>query len=132
TLWIDYRPITLVPNGTFGTKSPGTRTGGQNSFYSFGQDFFYISLRQPIELGHQTTHRFHIAEAAFNQQRWVVIQAELTALVQTYRFFQTAAYRREKYRLSQQLAEFNDRLLQSLQRRMVANQVLAADVELAR
>ena len=23
TLWMDYRPITLVPNGTFGTKSPG-------------------------------------------------------------------------------------------------------------
>jgi cobalt-zinc-cadmium efflux system outer membrane protein len=80
-LWIDYCPITLVPNGTFGTRSPGGHGNGQNTFYSFGQDFFYISLRQPIELGHQTTHRFHIAEAAYNQQRWIVIQAELTALV---------------------------------------------------
>ena len=132
TLWMDYRPITLVPNGTFGTNSPGSGANRQNGFYHFGQDFFYISLRQPIELGHQTTHRFHIAEAAYDQQRWLVIQAELTALVQTYRFFQTAAYRREKYRLAQQLADFNDRLLKSLQRRMVANQVQAADVELAR
>jgi len=132
TLWMDYRPITLVPNGTFGTTSPGGRAGGGSGFYHFGQDYFYISLRQPIELGHQTTHRYHIAQAAYDQQRWIVIQAELTALVQTYRFFQTAAYRREKYRLAQQLADFNDHLLQSLQRRMEASQVLAADVALAR
>ena len=85
-------------------------------------------MRQPIELGHQTTHRYHIAQAAFDQQKWIVVQAELTALVQTYRFFQTAAYRREKYRLAQELADFNDRLLESLERRMEANQVQAADV----
>jgi cobalt-zinc-cadmium efflux system outer membrane protein len=133
TLWMDYRPITLIPNGTFGTRSlGGGPRAGQTSFYHFGQDFFYISLRQPVELGHQTTHRYHIAQAAYDQQRWVVIQAELTGLVQTYRFFQTAAYRREKYRLADELADFNDRLLESLQRRMEANQVLAADVALAR
>ena len=133
TLWIDYRPITLVPNGTFGTREPRkVAPAGQNGFYHFGQNYIYISLRQPIELGHQTTHRYHIAEAAYDQQKWIVVQAELTALVQTYRFFQTAAYRREKYRLAQQLADFNDRLLQSLQRRMEANQVQAADVALAR
>ena len=133
TLWMDYRPITLIPNGTFGTASPGGRASvGNNSFYHFGQDYFYISLRQPVELGHQTTHRYHIAQAAYDQQRWIVIQAELTGLVQTYRFFQTAAYRREKYRLAQELADFNDRLLESLQRRMTANQVPAADVALAR
>ncbi len=130
TLWIDYRPITLVPNGTFGTSPPVS--GSNHGFYHYGQNFIYISLRQPVELGHQTTHRFHIAEAAFDQQKWVVVQAELTALVQTYRFFQTAAYRREKYRLSHELADFNDRLSESLQKRMEANQVQAADVALAR
>jgi outer membrane protein, heavy metal efflux system len=133
TLWMDYRPITLVPNGTFGTGSPGGHSASSgNGFYHFGQDYFYISLRQPIELGHQTTHRYHIAQAAFDQQKWIVVQAELTALVQTYRFFQTAAYRREKYRLAQELADFNDRLLETLRRRMQANQVQAADVSLAR
>jgi outer membrane protein, heavy metal efflux system len=133
TLWIDYRPITLIPNGTFGTTSPAGRSSGtHNGFYHYGQDYIYVSLRQPVELGHQTTHRYHIAEAAFDQQKWVVVQAELTALVQTYRFFQTAAYRREKYRLSQELADFNDRLSESLQKRMEANQVQAADVALAR
>jgi outer membrane protein, heavy metal efflux system len=132
TLWMDYRPITLIPNGTFGSKSPaGGPSSTQHGFYHFGQDYFYISLRQPIELGHQTTHRYHIAKAAYDQQRWIVVQAELTALVQTYRFFQTAAYRREKYRLAQQLADFNDRLLKSLQQRRGANQVLADVVAMA-
>ena len=117
----------------FRDSEPGGRTISHNhGFYHYGQNYIYISLRQPIELGHQTTHRYHIAEAAFDQQKWVVVQAELTALVQTYRFFQTAAYRREKYRLSRELADFNDRLSESLQKRMEANQVLAADVALAR
>jgi cobalt-zinc-cadmium efflux system outer membrane protein len=132
TLWLDYRPITLVPRDTFGTKSAGGSSSTNGGFYHFGQDYIYISLRQPIELGHQTTHRYHIAQAAFDQQKWVIVQAELTALVQTYRFFQTAAYRREKYRLAQELADFNDRLLETLKRRLEANQVQAADVALAR
>jgi cobalt-zinc-cadmium efflux system outer membrane protein len=134
TLWVDYRPITLIPRDTFGTSSSagGSSRSTHGGFYHYGQDYIYISVRQPIELGHQTTHRFHVAQAAFNQQRWIVVQAELTALVQTYRFFQTAAYRREKYHLAQELADFNDHLSESLQRRMEANQVLAADVALAR
>jgi cobalt-zinc-cadmium efflux system outer membrane protein len=132
TLWIDYRPITLVPNGTFGT-GPGSHAGASgNNFYHYGQDYIYVSLRQPVELGHQTRYRYHIAQAAYDQQKWFVVQAELTALVQTYRFFQTAAYRREKFRLAQELADFNDRLQETLERRMEANQVQAADVSLAR
>jgi cobalt-zinc-cadmium efflux system outer membrane protein len=136
TVWIDYRPITLVPVGTFGNGSPagggGGVRGGHHGFYENGQQYILVSIRQPIELGHQTTHRYHIAQAAYDQQRWIVLQAELTALVQTYRFFQTAAYRREKYRLAQDLADFNDRLVQTLERRLEANQVPAADVVLAR
>jgi outer membrane protein, heavy metal efflux system len=131
TIWLDYRPITMIPNGTFGTGAKhGTASG--NNYYHYGQDYFYASLRQPVELGHQTTHRYHIAQAAYNQQKWLVVQAELTTLVQTYRFFQTAAYRREKFRLAQDLANFNERLQETLQRRMEANQVQVADVALGR
>jgi cobalt-zinc-cadmium efflux system outer membrane protein len=135
TLWIDYRPITLVPTGTFGSGTPGGGHGGlpgANGFYHYGQNYIYVSLRQPIELGHQTTHRYHIAQAAYDQQKWIVVQAELTALVQTYRFFQTAAYRREKVQLARDLAKFNDQLLETLSRRMETNLTLAADVSLAR
>jgi outer membrane protein, heavy metal efflux system len=134
TLWIDYRPITLIPTGTFGSGTPGGHSGlpGANNFYHYGQNYIYVSLRQPVELGHQTTHRYRIAKAAYEQQKWIVIQAELAALVQTYRFFQTAAYRRDKYHLARQLADFNDHLLETLNRRQEANPALAADVSLAR
>ena len=136
TVFIDYRPITLIPNGTFGTTGPSSGTGaGANkpgSFYHNGQGYLLVALRQPVEFGHQTTHRHSIAKAAFKQVQWQVVQAELTALVQTYRFFQTAAYRREKLRVADQLADFNDNLLKTLQRRLVAGLVLPADVALAK
>jgi cobalt-zinc-cadmium efflux system outer membrane protein len=127
TLWCDLRPITLIPPETFGT------TGRSNQgFYHWGQFYFYLSLRQPIELGHQTTHRYHIAKAAFEQQSWSVVQAELLALIQTYRFFQTAAYRRERLKVARELAEFNERISKTLEKRLEANQVPAADVVLSR
>lgn len=136
TVWVDYRPITLIPPNTFGSSSPGGGGGGHHGgpFYHYGQNYILFSVRQPIELGHQTTHRYRIAQAAYDQQKWNVIQAELTTLVQTYRLFQTAAYRREKFRLAQDLADFNDRLAASLQRQLEAGQpqVTAADVAMAR
>jgi outer membrane protein, heavy metal efflux system len=136
TVFIDYRPITLIPNGTFGTTGPGAGTGAgtakTGSFYHNGQGYLLIALRQPIEWGHQTTHRYGIAKAAFKQVQWQVVQAELTTLVQTYRFFQTAAYRREKLRVADQLAGFNENLLRTLERRLTANQALPADVALAK
>ena len=48
----------------------GRHHGG--GFYHFGQNYILFSVRQPIELGHQTTHRYHIAKAAFEQQQWTV------------------------------------------------------------
>jgi cobalt-zinc-cadmium efflux system outer membrane protein len=135
TVFIDYRPITLIPRDTFGT---GTGTGGTGAgrntgpFYHNGQGYFLIAVRQPLEFGHQTTHRHDIAKAAFKQVQWQIVQAELTVLVQTSRFFQTAAYRREKLRVAEQLADFNENLLKTLERRLGANQALPADVSLAR
>lgn len=125
TVWIDYRPITLIP------RLPADRAAGRD-YYRSGQQSLYISYRQPVELGHQTTHRFAIARAALDQQNWTILQAELTALVQTYRLFQAAAYRRERLSVAKELADFNDRLLQTLQQRLDVNQVPAADVILAR
>jgi outer membrane protein, heavy metal efflux system len=126
TLWVDVRPLAYerVP----GMNTPHGRVGP-----SLDQKdaLMYFSLRQPIELGHQTTHRYHIAKAAYSQQQWTVVQAELTALVQTYRLFQTAAYRREKLRVARELAEFNDKLVAELPRRLKASQIKAADVALA-
>ncbi len=140
TVWIDYRPITLIPQDTFGNGSSGNASNGTGAtantnhrgFYHSGQNYILFSVRQPLELGHQTTHRYHIARAALDQQQWTLMQAELTALVQTYRLYQTAAYRREKRRVARDLADFNDRLLESIQRRAEANQAAPADAILAR
>ena len=60
-----------------------------------------------------------------------MLQGELTTLVQTYRFFQTAAYRREKLRLANELADFNDHLLLELKRGLEINRAAPADVTLA-
>ncbi len=132
TVWIDYRPITLIPRDTFANSASGTGTTKTTGpFYHYGQNYILFSIRQPIELGHQTTHRYEIARAALSQQQWTVVQAELLAMVQTYRFFQTAAYRREKLRVARNLSESNERLVQTLKRRGEANQALLADVVLA-
>lgn len=127
TIWIDARPWVLqrVPGGI----GPDGDYRGPSLDRKDG--FMYFSLRQPIELGHQTRHRHAIARAALDQQRWTVFQAELLTLVQTYRFFQTAAYRREKYRIARDLAAFNDRLVATLRRRLEANQVKPDEVTLA-
>jgi cobalt-zinc-cadmium efflux system outer membrane protein len=118
TIWAQIRPWVWGPN------TLGEGFGPQAAW-------IYVSWRQPVELGHQTTHRYGIAKAAYNQQQWTVIQAEILAMVQTYRFFQTAAYRREKLRVAGQLADFNDRLLQTLKRGLEAKQVNPSDVALA-
>ena len=117
TLWLEVRPLVYA-------RDPGKGLNQKDAF-------MYFSLRQPVELGHQTTHRHAIAKAAYNQQQWTVVQAELLSIVQTYRFFQTAAYRREKLRVADELSAFNDALTLSLNRRLEANQVSAADVVLA-
>src|SRR5205823_4241345 len=117
TLWVDVRPLVYE-------RDPGHGLNQKDAL-------MYFSLRQPIELGHQTTHRAAIARAAYTQQQWNVVQAVLLVLVQTNRFFQTAAYLREKLRIAEQLADFNDPLVQTLRRRLEANQVAAADVALA-
>jgi cobalt-zinc-cadmium efflux system outer membrane protein len=128
TLWIDVRPLVYE-------RQPGTppRPGmpGTPSRMDQKDALMYFSWRQPIELGHQTRYRYAIAQAAYNQQQWTVMQSELLTLVQTYRFFQTAAYRREKLRVAVQLADFNEKLAQVLRQRLEVNQGLAADVALA-
>ncbi len=118
TLWLNPRPGVYEKN-----------TG--RSGYHQVQGYFNFSLRQPIEMGHQTTHRYAIAKANYDQARWNIAQAEVLSLVQTYRFFQTAAYRREKLRLAEDLVRFNDKLVGTLRKGLENNTVQAADVALA-
>lgn len=86
---------------------------------------------QPIELGHRQADREQMAHASYCQTRWTVLQAELAALIQTYRLHQTALYRREKLGVAQDLNTFSTRLVETLRRQAEANQATAADVVLA-
>ena len=122
TLWLEARPWNFTPIRENGATLREAKLPG----------YLYVSLRQPIELGHQQRYRERIAEAAYTQTRWNQVQAELTALVQTYRFYETAAYRREKLRIASDLAEFNHKLVSTLERRLEDNQVTPADLALAR
>ncbi|MHB1034275.1 MAG: TolC family protein [Pirellulales bacterium] len=90
-----------------------------------------LAWAQPIEVGHRTSLRASMASATYHQTQWNILQAELTALVQTYRFHQTATYRREKIRIAANLVDFNVRLVDVMRRQMEANQVTPADLVLA-
>ena len=90
-----------------------------------------VTWAQPIELGHRQSYREQMARALYCQTQWNVLQVELAALIQTYRFHQTALYRREKLTVAQDLNNFNTRLVQSLRRQAEANRATASDVVLA-
>jgi outer membrane protein TolC len=90
-----------------------------------------VTWAQPLELGHRQAYREQMAQASYCQTQWNVLQTELTALVQTYRFHQTALYRREKLIIAQDLNNFSTRLVEMLRRHAEANQATASDVVLA-
>jgi len=95
------------------------------------QTLVNVTWSQPIELGHRTSLRASIAQASYCQTRFNVLQAELLALVQTYRLHETALYRREKLDVAKRLAEFNQRLLETLQRQVEATRAASSDLVLA-
>ncbi len=117
TLSVDVRPWVF-----------GIADNGQTERF---RPFFGMTFEQPVELGHRTAHRTSIADAEYQQTHWNIVQAELLALVQTYRAYETAAYRRDKLQVARELAELNGRLLDVLRRQLEANQAPAADAVVA-
>ena len=87
-----------------------------------------VNRQQPVEIGQRTCYREAIARASYTQTQWNLVQAELLALVETYRAHQTATYRREKWLSSQRLSRFHAELVETLRRQREANQVGPADV----
>ncbi len=90
-----------------------------------------VSFSQPIELGGRVAKRTMIAQAEYEQTYWNIVEAELLALTQTYRAYETALYRRDKLQVARDLAALNDRLARALQGQLEANQVVSADVVFA-
>jgi cobalt-zinc-cadmium efflux system outer membrane protein len=123
-------PVSLNPTVSLDLR-PWTFGPAQGGATDPLQTLVNITWSQPIELGHRTALRASIAQANYDQTRFVVLQAELTALVQTYRLHQTALYRRDKLKVARELVEFNDRLVQTLQRQVEATRAASADLVLA-
>ena len=117
TVSVDVRPWTFERDTGGGARQLDTQ--------------ITVSWLQPIELGHRRFRRSAIAQAAYTETQWNIVQAELLALVQTYRLHQTATYRRDKLRVAQQLAEFNVHLLEVVRRQVEAAQLSPADLVLA-
>ena len=117
TLSVDVRPWTFEHDTGQGSQRLDTQVS--------------VSWMQPIEFGHRIAHRTAIAQAAYTQSQWNILQAELQTLVETYRQHQTAVYRREKLRVARQLAQFNAELLTTVQRQSNAGQVGPSELVLA-
>ncbi|HUT10868.1 MAG TPA: TolC family protein [Thermoguttaceae bacterium] len=90
-----------------------------------------LSWMQPIEFGHRTGRRIAIARAEYSQTQWDILQAELLALIETYRLHQTATFRRDKLRVARDLAEFNAKLVETVRRQTEAGQLAASELVLA-
>lgn len=114
---VDVRPWTFEHDTGHGNRQLGTLVA--------------LSWMQPIEFGHRTARRTTIARAEYSQTRWNVLQAELLALVETYRLHQTAVFRRDKLGVARQLAEFNAKLVEAVRRQTEAGQLAASELVLA-
>ena len=90
-----------------------------------------LSWMQPIEFGHRTGRRIAVAQAEYSQTQWNILQAELLALIETYRLHQTATFRRDKLCVARELAEFNAKLVQTVRHQTAAGQLEASDLVLA-
>jgi cobalt-zinc-cadmium efflux system outer membrane protein len=122
-------PTSLNPSVSV-TIEPWTFVRGPSGVEPL-ESLFNVTWLQPIEFGHRRQLRQAMAEASYTQTRWNIVQAELAALVQTYRSHQTALYRRQKLAVAQRLMDLNQRLIGVLGRQMEANRVAASDVVLA-
>ena len=114
---VDVRPWTFERDTGHGSQSLDTAVS--------------LSWMQPIELGHRTARRVTIAQAEYSQTQWDILQAELLALVATYRMHQTAAFHRDKLGVARHLADFNARLVETVRRQAEAGQLSASDLVLA-
>jgi outer membrane protein, heavy metal efflux system len=93
---------------------------------------YYVWLMQTLELAHQRSYREQNANAALNQVRWNIHQAELLNMAQTERLFFSAVYQRQVRDLTRNAADLNERMVGVLERRFSANQTAAANVTMAR
>src|SRR5262249_42752134 len=69
-----------------------------------------VSVTQTLELAHQPRYRHEVADATWSQQRAVIAQGELTAIISALRAYFDALYRRELSELANQNAQLQAKI----------------------
>jgi outer membrane protein TolC len=69
-----------------------------------------VSVTQTLELAHQPRYRHQAADATWNQQRAVIAQGELAAIISALRTYFDALYRRELSELASRNAQLQTKI----------------------
>lgn len=79
-----------------------------------------VTVKQPIEIAHQTRYRQRAADAGWCQQRAVIAQSELTAVVAAMRAYFDTLYRKSLFDLANRSASLQEKLVKVVERRFAA------------
>ncbi|MGB9689134.1 TolC family protein [Thermogutta sp.] len=90
-----------------------------------------VTLLQPVDVNGAQRHRVAQARAEYDLAQWELVTAELQALIETYRLYETAVYRRERYRLTEKLAAFQKDLVEAIRRRVESGLTAPSDLVLS-
>ena len=128
TLWIDYRPMILIPLEPFG----GPGGAAQQGPLSMG-----ATVHLPVPPPTDRAGTSDDAPPSYRPGGLRSAAAGPSSRPSSWRWSRpTASFRRlstgEKFKIAKDLAEFNEKILTSLRNRLEANLVLPADVILAR
>nr|BAL53272.1 hypothetical conserved protein [uncultured Planctomycetota bacterium] len=77
-----------------------------------------LTVLQPVEINGAQRYRVAQARAEYTLAEWQLLMAELRALAETYRLYETAVYRRERCRVTEDLAKLQEQLLETTRRRV--------------
>ena len=90
-----------------------------------------VTFLQPLELSGAQSARRSQARAEYSATQWQRLGQELRALIEVYRLYETAVYRRERIKLVKQLAQFQSNLAETIRRRVDAGIISPADLVLS-
>lgn len=87
-----------------------------------------LSLIQPVEVSGAQRYRVAQARAEYTLSQWQLLVAELQAITETYRLYETAVYRRERCRVTEELATLQEKLVETTRRRVESGLTPVSDL----
>ncbi|GAB4130723.1 hypothetical protein JCM17478_26910 [Thermopirellula anaerolimosa] len=87
-----------------------------------------LTWLQPVEINGAQQYRVAQARAEYGLAQWQFLAAQFHALTDTFRLYETAVYRRERYQLAEKLATFQRELVETTRRRVESGLTTSADL----